>query len=58
MVLSRLQVRMTFLSPRIFIVSIFFKSLGSMKGPFFKDRDIVSSLACAIQSGKNANIAY
>src|SRR5262249_10112991 len=40
MVLARLQVRMTFLSPRWFIASTFFSSLGSTNGPFFNDLDI------------------
>src|SRR5687767_11787020 len=41
MTLARLQVRMTFFSERWFIISIFFSSFGAMKGPFFKDLDIV-----------------
>lgn len=44
MVLARLQVRTTFFSFRVFMASIFFKSLGSMNGPFFSDRDISSTL--------------
>jgi len=44
MVLSRLQVRMTFFSPWAFIASILFKSLGATNGPFLSDLDIVSSL--------------
>src|SRR5215216_1236531 len=38
--LARLHVRNTFFSPFWFIASIRFKSLGSMNGPFFNDRDI------------------
>src|SRR5215211_1700387 len=38
--LARLHVRSTFFSPFWFIASILFKSLGSMNGPFFNDRDI------------------
>src|SRR3990172_1931584 len=42
MVLARLQVRMTFLSPFWFIASIFLSSFGWTNGPFFSDRDIGS----------------
>src|SRR3990172_3139954 len=42
MVLARLQVRMTFLSPRWFIASIFFSSLGSTNGPFLSERDMAA----------------
>src|SRR6185436_14716438 len=45
MVLARLQVRMTFLSPRWFIASTFFRSLGSTKGPFFSERDMSTPVA-------------
>src|SRR5215216_2671293 len=38
--LARLHVRSTFFSPFWFIASILFKSLGSINGPFFNDRDI------------------
>lgn len=38
--LARLHVRKTFFSPFWFIASILFNNLGSMKGPFFNDRDI------------------
>src|SRR5215204_3538600 len=38
--LARLQVRKTFFSPFWFIASTLFKSLGSIKGPFFNDLDI------------------
>src|SRR5215212_7997796 len=38
--LARLHVRNTFFSPFWFIVSILFKSLGSINGPFFNDLDI------------------
>src|SRR5664279_3493624 len=37
----RLQVLMTFFSLAAFIASTFFKRWASMKGPFFKLRDIV-----------------
>src|SRR6185503_3792495 len=43
MVLARDQVRITRFSPAAFIVSIFFKSLGSINGPFFKERVIGQS---------------
>src|SRR4030065_1715929 len=43
MVLARLQVRITFLSPCSFMTSIFFSNFGSTNGPFFNDRPIHSS---------------
>src|SRR3990172_6507202 len=39
--LARLQVRMTFFSPRSFIASILFSNFRSTNGPFFKDRPII-----------------
>ena len=40
LMLARLQVRITFLSPALFIFLTFAKSFGSINGPFFNDRDI------------------
>ncbi len=42
------QVRRTFLSPRVFMPSIFFSRWPSMNGPFFKLRAIYFDLRCTM----------
>ena len=53
--LARLHVRSTFFSLFWFIASIRFNSLGSTKGPFFNDRDILTSTQLTARLGATAH---